>query len=363
VSRRTWLVAGAAVLVTATVTGGVAATTGPTGATPAAQEPAAQEPAGTAPVRKGKLSAEVSLDGTLTYRARADGAPFSAINHATGTYTRLPEDGDRVGCGDVFYRVDDDPVLLLCGPVPAYRDLRRGDVGHDVRELNQNLRRLGYPAATGDDFTGRTRAALETLQRARGADVTGELGLGEAVFLPEPVRIAKVTGRLGAAAQPGTEVAQATTDTVEVRVSLDASQQGVVRAGARARITLPGNTAVTGKVDRLGRVAEVPAGQRADPADATVPAYLRLDDPAKARGLDRAPVRVEITTKGVDGVLNVPVTALLGRSGGGFAVEAVRAGGRHDLVAVELGLFDSASGRVQVSGQLREGDQVAVPSS
>jgi len=130
-------------------------------------------------------------------------------------------------------------------------------------------------------------------------------------------------------------------------VSLDAAQQGVVRAGARARITLPGNTSVTGKVDRLGRVAEVPAGQRADPADATVPAYLSLDDPAKARGLDRAPVQVEITTKGVDSALNVPVTALLGRSGGGFAVEVVRAGGRHELVAVELGLFDS-TGRARV---------------
>jgi len=345
-------VAGAAVLVTTTITGGVAGAT-----------PAAQEPAGTVPVQKGKLSSAVSLDGTLTYRARSDGAPFSAIDRATGTYTELPGDGDRVGCGDVFYRVDDEPVLLLCGPVPAYRDLRRGDVGRDVRELNENLRRLGYPAATGDDFTGRTRAALEALQRARGADVTGELALGAAVFLPEPVRIAGVSGRLGAAAQPGAEVAQATTDTLEVQVSLDAAQQGVVRAGARARITLPGNTSVTGKVDRLGRVAEVPAGQRADPADATVPAYLSLDDPAKARGLDRAPVQVEITTKGVDSALNVPVTALLGRSGGGFAVEVVRAGGRHELVAVELGLFDSAGGRVQVDGELREGDQVVVPSS
>jgi len=34
-------------------------------------------------------------------------------------------------------------VLLLCGTVPAYRDLHRGDVGQDVRQLNRNLHKLG----------------------------------------------------------------------------------------------------------------------------------------------------------------------------------------------------------------------------
>lgn len=46
----------------------------------------------------------VSMDGTLTYRARSDGSPYSAINRARGTYTKLPDDGDKVDCGDVLYR-------------------------------------------------------------------------------------------------------------------------------------------------------------------------------------------------------------------------------------------------------------------
>jgi multidrug efflux pump subunit AcrA (membrane-fusion protein) len=71
---------------------------------------------------------------------------------------------------------------------------------------------------------------------------------------------------------------------------------------------------------------------------------------------------VEITTTEVEDALSVPVTALLGKSGGGFAVEVVRPGGQHELVAVELGLFDTAAGRVQVKGDLREGDEVVVPS-
>ena len=73
-------------------------------------------------------------------------------------------------------------------------------------------------------------------------------------------------------------------------------------------------------------------------------------------------MQVEITTKGVERALSVPVTAVVGRSGGGFAVEAVRAGGRRELVAVKLGLFDTADGRVAVEGELHAGDRVVVPS-
>ena len=206
------------------------------------------------------------------------------------------------------------------------------------------------------------------LQSTLGEDQTGSLDLGQAVFLPESVRIATVTGELGGSAQPGAQVAQATSDTLEVQVALDPSQQGEVKKGDPAQITLPGNTSVTGKVDRLGRVAQIPAGQdnagqNSNAGDATIPAYISLDDPETARGLDEAPVQVEITTRGVESALSVPVTALVGKSGGGFAVEVVRAGGRRELVAVQLGLFDTAGGRVQVEGDLHEGDQVVVPSS
>ena len=350
--RRTWVPAAAAVLAAAIATGGMVVASGGEQATPAALEP----PANTVQVQKGELSSMVSLDGTLTYRARSDGAPYSAINQARGIYTKLPDEGDRVDCGDVLYRVDDDPVLLLCGTVPAYRDLHRGAQGDDVRQLNRNLHE---PA--GDDFTWQTEAALKKLQHDEGLDVTGALDIDDAVFLPRPVRIAEVSGELGGFARPGGQVAQATSDTLEVQVALEASQQGAVKQGDRAQITLPGNKSLTGKVDRLGNVARA-AGKDATVGAATIPAYISLDAPKQARGLDKAPVQVDITTEGVDNALNVPVLALVGKSGGGFAVEVVRGGGRRQLVAVQLGLFDTTDGRVQVEGDLREGEHVVVPS-
>lgn len=351
-TRRAWALAGAGAAVVAAATSGVVLSDGheTTAASPAAS-------VSTAPVQEGRLSATVSQDGTLTYRARPDGSPFSVINHARGTYTELPEAGDEVGCGGVLYRVDDEPVLLLCGPVPAYRALHVGDVGKDVRQLNRTLHVGGADGA----FTTQTQAALTALQRRRGAAVTGALALGDAVFLPDAVRIAKVAGALGGSAQPGAQVVTATSDTLGVQVNLEASDQGEVKRGDRAQVALPGNMTLSGKVDGFGRVAES-AGPGSSAAGATVPTYIGLDDPEKAGGLDRAPVGVEIVTAGVDSALSVPVTALVGRSGGGFAVEVVRADERRDLVAVQAGLFDTAGGRVQVEGDLRAGDRVAVPS-
>jgi peptidoglycan hydrolase-like protein with peptidoglycan-binding domain len=356
VRRKTWVPVGAAVVIA--VIGGVVVTSSANQTTPAAQEP----PASTVKVAKGRLFSMVSLDGTLTYRARPDGSPYLAINQAGGTYTKLPDAGDKIDCGDVFYRVDDDPVLLLCGTVPAFRDRDRGDEGKDVRQLNRNLHALGYDADPDDDeFSSTTEKALEGLQADKGFDVTGAFDVDDAIFLPGSVRIAEVLRAPGESARPGAPVAQATSDRLEVQVALEASQQREVKVGDRAQITLPGNRSVKGTVDRLGRVAET-AGKDDDAGAATIPASIRLDKPRQASGLDRAPVQVDITTKGVASALSVPVTALVGKSGGGFAVEVVRDGGRRELVAVELGLFDTADGRVEVEGDLDEGDRVVVPS-
>jgi len=342
---------------------GVVAMSGADRPAAAAWAPAAN----TEKVEQGELSALVSGAGTLTYRARSDGSPYAVVNQASGVYTQLPEAGDKVGCGGVLYRVDNRPVVLLCGTVPAYRALHVGVSGPDVRQLNRNLHQLGYdtdahvridPADSA--FTPKTEQALRVLQRKKGVGVTGGLATDDAVFLPEAVRIAKVSGQVGGSARPSAPVLSATSDKLHVRVDLDASQQGEVNKGDRVQITLPGNTPVTGRVAGFGRVAQAEQGSQA--ADATIPTFISRDDPAKAGGRDQAPVGVDITTKGVDNALSVPVTALVGKSGGGFAVEVVLAGGRRELVAVKLGLFDTGGGRVQVEGDLRAGDSVVVPS-
>jgi hypothetical protein len=75
-------------------------------------------------------------------------------------------------------------------------------------------------------------------------------------------------------------------------------------------------------------------------------------------------VQVGITTASVSNALVVPVTALLARSGGGYAVEVVGTPGRNHLVPVSLGLFDDADGLVQVTASgLAAGQSVVVPET
>lgn len=352
------------VVLAAAATGGLIVLTVANQPKPTAQE---ASPVTTATVERGQLSDRISLYGTLTYRAHPDGTPYAVTNQVPGVFTGLPVEGDTVACGSVLYRVDEHPVLLLCGSVPAYRSLRLGDAGEDVRQLNQNLHTLGADAGLAispDDnaFTERTAKALGVLQRRTGLAGSGSLELGQAVFLPEAARITKVQAELGGSAQPGAPVLDATSDTPEVQLALDPSQQGTVKAGDRVQVTLPDSTAVAGTVDRLGSVAQVQAGQGGGPAAVTIPAYVTLDEPDAARGFDGAPVQVDITTSRVVDALSVPVTALVGKAGGGFAVERVGTDGSRQLVAVTLGLFDSADARVEVEGGLAEGDLVVVPT-
>ncbi|GAB2829841.1 hypothetical protein GCM10027176_37790 [Actinoallomurus bryophytorum] len=333
-------------------------------------KPAARAGGGTslAAVQEGPLSSQVDQSGTLSYAA-ADGVPYSVVNRASGTYTWVPAAGTRIDCGETLYRVGEKPVILICGSTPAYRDLGEGDGGKDVRALNKTLVSEGYADKSELDpgsghFGWGTADALEKLQGERGADVTGRLDLGQAVFLPGPLRISKVMVKNGTSAGTGRPIMEASSDRREVTVKLDASQQSEVKKGDRAQITLPDNRITSGVVSRIGKVVTSSGKNDSGSASATLPVSITLEHPKDAGTLEQAPVQVQITTGGVDHALIVPVTALIGQAGGGYAVEAAAAdGGRTRIVPVTLGLFDDANGRVQVSGALSVDDRVVVPST
>lgn len=384
--RKTWALAGVAVLVAVIVTGAVVVLSGPKQRALAA-EPA---PAHTAQVEQRTLSAMVSVAGTLTYRARADGSPYSVINRARGTYTKLPAAGQVISQGHVLYRVNDRPVLLLYGSTPAYRTLSAGASGPDVAELNADLVALGYGTSAqlrprSALFGPATATAVYKLQAAVGVTRTGTLALGQAVFEPTAVRVTSVQAQLGGNAEPGQTVVQATSSSRQVQVALDASQQTSVAVGDRVTITLPDNQTTPGVVSSVGAVASCPSssgsdgsgsspaapgtdacssGSSGNSAAPTITVGITPSDPAAAGRLDQAPVQVGITTDRVPDALVVPVSALLAGSGGGYAVEVVGTGARNHLVPVSLGLFDDADGLVQVTGSgLAAGQRVVVPST
>jgi multidrug efflux pump subunit AcrA (membrane-fusion protein) len=185
---------------------------------------------------------------------------------------------------------------------------------------------------------------------------TGTLALGQAVFEPSPLRVTTLTTSLG---DPATgSIFTATGARRVVVISLDASQQGEVKARDKVSVTLPNGSVTAGRISSVGKVATTSSS-----GSATVAVDVTLKHPRAARRWSQAPVTVTITTGRAPNVLVVPVNALLAQPSGGYAVEVVGAGGRHHLVKVTTGMFDDAAGLVQVSGTgLHAGQRAVVPA-
>ena len=295
-------------------------------------------------------------------------ARSSAALYGQGsTFTQLPSVGQIIRPGQSLYQIGGQPVLLLYGSVQPTQAFTLGmSAGADVAELNANLRALGYgQGLTGDEFTAATAAAIRAMQSAHGASVSGELLLGSVVFQPGPVRVTSVIPPLGQTVMPGPVLA-ITSTARQVKVALDASQQGSVKVGDQVTITLPDNQTTPGGITYVSSVATSPSssGHGGEEESApTVEVQATPTDPAATGHLDQAPVNVKITTESVENVLAVPVDALLALAGGGYAVEVAERR-VHRLEAVTVGLFDDAEGVVQVSGQgLSAGQRVVVPQT
>ena len=78
--------------------------------------------------------------------------------------------------------------------------------GEDVRQLERNLRALGYdPGDVDDDWDWETTEAVEHFQDATASSTTtARSRRGEVVFRPAPIRIGEAKAAVGDQASPGT---------------------------------------------------------------------------------------------------------------------------------------------------------------
>ncbi len=399
--RRRLLAAGTLILVLAGVAVAVLLNT----SSPSHKATAGGVPAGetTTTVARRTLSESATVDGTLAY-----GASLELYDRLSGTYTWLPSVGAVVTRGGTLWRVNDLPVALMYGSVPAYRALKQGvGAGPDVRQLNENLIALGYdPYGAITDlevFSEATADAVRRFQHAEGLPETGEVELGRVVFAPSARRVTSVHVQLGqdpggspsaqspSGKSPSTgspskdspskggpakgspskkspsrespssegesagaaEAVLSTTPTQQlVELKLKPDEQQLVRVGLSAPVTLPSGDVVRGRVIEVGSVASEAskgAGEGAGGGEggesATIAVTLVLEH--GVAHLDEAPVSVELVKAVRRDVLAVPATALTATAGGGYAIEALEEGRRVQL-AVRTGMF--ADGFVQVEG-------------
>jgi peptidoglycan hydrolase-like protein with peptidoglycan-binding domain len=359
VSRRVLLVLG----VTGTVlAAGVAAAAGLgfLGTGQAASAPESTPPR-TAEVTRQTLVDTETRDGELGF-----GATTSVRTRLSGTVTALTAVGTTVQRGQELYRVDDAPVVLLYGSLPAYRTLAAGVEGPDVEQFERNLADLGYGGFTVDEqFSAATATAVEDWQEDLGLDESGAVDLGRVVYAGDAVRVAEHGVAAGDAATPNEEILTYTGTTRVITVELEVADQRLAVRDAAVTVTLPDDRTTAGRIAGSATVIQTSdsgdggAGPDDSSIETTVEVTVAVDDQQALSGLDEASARVAFTAGTREDVLTVPVAALLALAEGGYGLQVVD-GDHSRVVAVTTGMF--AGGRVEVTGDgLTAGTTVGVP--
>jgi peptidoglycan hydrolase-like protein with peptidoglycan-binding domain len=351
--RVRWTVMGVALLAVLGVGTGAVLTR--LSARPMAAAPQAPPPVATAEVVRTDLVQQESLSGELGY-----GTEHVMSGRKQGTVTGLPGPGTVLDRGQAVYQVDAKPVVLFLGALPLYRDVGPDMTdGPDVRLVEENLRALGFGGFTVDaTFTDATENAIEEWQESLELEETGVIRPGDVIVTSGPVRVATVSAGLGDSGSGDLLTYNNTTRVVTVE--LEESLRDLGKPGTTVAMTVRGKE-VAGTVTEL---VPTPADGGGDGGNGggeeTSTATITVDDAAALGDLDSGSVDVRFTIDTRQGVLAVPVGALLALAEGGYGVEVVDGADRR-LVAVRTGLF--ADGDVEVSGDgLSEGVRVVITS-
>jgi peptidoglycan hydrolase-like protein with peptidoglycan-binding domain len=282
----------------------------------------------------------------------------------------LRHSGDSVVAGSVILEVDAQPVFVLQGSEPAYRNLLPGETGTDVAQLQAGLESLGYSVGgdTSAVYGAGTAAAVAEFYQALGFTApvvsTGPkarrgawVPLAELMFVPRlPAHVAKLGGKVGGKA--GGALVTLSDGRPAIKGQLSPADKALVRRGMTVKITsqVTGRT-ITGTVTSVGKKIE-------SAKSISGGVYLSLgvrpgqSIPASEIGQD---VTLTISGGHSNGpVLAVPEAAVFAGANGQIYVSKVTGPGSASRIPVRAGL--TGDGTVQVtpigSATLTAGDQV-----
>lgn len=312
----------------------------------------------TVPVERRQLTEDVVTRGTVGFGSPMTVTlPGTSLRQGNSIVTVPPKLGEELKEGSVALVVSGQPVLVLQGDQPTYRDLAEGASGQDVRQLEAGLFRLGHnPGPQDGKFDRATRNAVVSLFNAVGfGPGSGNVAANELVFFPKlPVRVDEVSVKAGAA--PDGPVMTVTNPQVTVASSLSAEDAKLVKEGVAAALEDPDRgIRVTGTVSR---VATKPGTDDVE-AQRYYLEVIPTDPPPSVTG---SAVVVTIAVRSTEAeVLAAPLAALSTSADRTTRVEVLGSDGVTRSVQVKPGL--SAKGMVEISpvdGTLVAGDQVVV---
>lgn len=328
----------------------------------------------TMPVEKGPIVDAATLTATLT-REHTRSLPLRADGGNTVVTRVAARAGDWVRPGSLLCDVSGRPLLVLPGAFPAYRDLKAGDIGPDVRQLQAGLQEAGLRTPVTGTLDPATVTGLTGLYARWGYRFDGALPAASILYashlparltqalpgpgpLPADVGVHLAWGDLVASAPLTADLAQ------RWREARPAPAVTVVGArGTRVRLlrlsaTPPPAAEGPGATGGPGPTTDAPA----PPDPGPEPGFTARFALTPAPGAGSAPVRLQVVfARSSPRAVVVPVAALLTDHAGREVVTRRDASGTSTDVPVAVEL--AVEGRVAVvpiSGTLKVGDDVVI---
>lgn len=367
-------------------------------------------------VSRGLVSAEQAVE--VTPSAGSEGATKAVV-----TKVGVKPLG-AVSSGQMLLEISGRPIFAMQGAVPAYRDLKPGAHGDDVKQLQAALKASGHPVVgdasgtygagtkaavgalyeamgyepvqvPGNDVDGArtrvksaqraldellqkeqpgtmpaTRYAKEDLTAAQSALAKAEAASGpmlpasEVAFVPSfPARVDALQAKVGGSV--GDKLMTLSAGDLVVKGTLAAHEEGLVRAGQKVKISAESTgEEFTGTVSSVLQAApETAKGAKDNPA--SVPASWQVEvkpDKVLPRSLAGQDVRLTIEAATSKGeVLVVPTSAITSGADGRVTITLLEAGEHRRQVEVLPGM--TGDGFVEITplkAQLNVGERAVV---
>jgi peptidoglycan hydrolase-like protein with peptidoglycan-binding domain len=230
-----------------------------------------------------------------------------------------PPEGSALEDGALLLKINEVPVIVIEGSTPAYRSLGPGMRGHDVKQLQDYLKRTGYDVSDEVGVFGQSTAwALSAHDEKRGFPAVGADGapslswwstglpLSRYVFVPStPVLVGSGCGARGQSA----DALKCTLDSQSQIVGISDSSEEVL-TGLRVVLQTKAGKEVVGVVgDVFAPMISPSADDFSEPADETQRWYAVREVPTDQLDSLTDSAMVIVDESAADG-FRVPATAI-----------------------------------------------------
>ena len=289
---------------------------------------------------------------TAPISARTNGEPVLVYQNQ--------KPGNVLKAGDFIGIIGADPVFVLDGPLPLYRDLHLGDNGDDVLAFQKALNSAGYATAQSGTVTEDTLDAVTRLHRAHLTGVPSEgvtsIARNNYAILPGGSHTVTAVAAVGQLISDGNPIASVETSEPYVESSVELSVANKVKAGDRVSLRTSTGS-VEGTITSIGELQN-------DPSKGVAKSVrFSADDSCKLTPGQSA----SITSKGnTSTTLAVPTTAVRQDSQGTYVL--VEKGGSSTSTSkdapaterVNVEVLRTAGGYAAINANLSTGQKVLV---